>query len=154
MSTTSGLVLLDTNILVHLLRASSLGKRVAEDHGLLGKGLRPLVSVVTVGEALAFAKKRAWGAQKVSKLHELLRQLVVVDIHLDAVLERYATFDVFCGSKGRVLGKNDLWIAATASAVSALLLTTDKDFDLLHSEHFLARSWYDPAPAGESSSGG
>ncbi|MCP3063489.1 type II toxin-antitoxin system VapC family toxin [Myxococcus sp. K38C18041901] len=153
MSTSTGLVLLDTNILVHLLRASSLGKKVAEDHALLGKGPRPLISVVTVGEALAFAKKRGWGAQKVSKLHALLRQLVVVDIHLDAVLERYANFDAFCGSKGRALGKNDLWIAATASAVSALLLTTDKDFDLLHSERLLARSWFDPAPVGGTAGG-
>jgi tRNA(fMet)-specific endonuclease VapC len=78
----SGLVLLDTNILVHLLRASSLGKRVAEVHGLLSKGHRPLVSVVTVGELLAFAKKRAWGAQKVSRLHELLRQLGDRGLHL------------------------------------------------------------------------
>jgi tRNA(fMet)-specific endonuclease VapC len=29
------------------------------------------------------------------------------------------------------MGKNDLWIAATASVLSATLLTTDKDFDHL-----------------------
>jgi len=30
------------------------------------------------------------------------------------------------------LGKNDLWIAATAIAFSATLLSTDADFDPLH----------------------
>lgn len=31
----------------------------------------------------------------------------------------------------RSMGKNDLWIAATASILSAKLLTTDNDFDHL-----------------------
>jgi tRNA(fMet)-specific endonuclease VapC len=30
------------------------------------------------------------------------------------------------------MGKNDLWIAATARAASATLITTDTDFDHLH----------------------
>ena len=30
------------------------------------------------------------------------------------------------------MGKNDLWIAATAHASGAVLVTTDKDFDHLH----------------------
>ncbi len=41
------------------------------------------------------------------------------------------------------MGKNDLWIAATASVMQARLLTTDKDFDKLVPQ-FLARDWIDP----------
>ncbi len=41
------------------------------------------------------------------------------------------------------MGKNDLWIAATANATGALLLTTDKDFDHLDGA-FLNRVWIDP----------
>jgi len=41
------------------------------------------------------------------------------------------------------MGKNDLWIAATARTTGATLLTTDKDFD-----HFdpalLPQEWIDP----------
>lgn len=41
------------------------------------------------------------------------------------------------------MGKNDLWIAATASVTGATLLTTDGDFDHLESA-FLTRVWIDP----------
>jgi len=34
----------------------------------------------------------------------------------------------------RILSKNDLWIAATTKAASAVLVTTDKDFLCLHPE--------------------
>lgn len=36
------------------------------------------------------------------------------------------------GMSARNMGKNDLWIAATASALDLTLLTTDRDFDHLH----------------------
>ena len=42
------------------------------------------------------------------------------------------------------MGKNDIWIAATASVLDATLLTTDKDFDHLNNE-FLNVIWLDPA---------
>ena len=32
------------------------------------------------------------------------------------------------------MGKNDVWIAATASVLDATLLTTDNDFDHLNKE--------------------
>jgi len=41
------------------------------------------------------------------------------------------------------MGKNDLWIAATAHVVDATILTTDKDFDHLASE-FLKCQRIDP----------
>jgi tRNA(fMet)-specific endonuclease VapC len=141
----SGLLLLDTSVLLHLLRATALGSRIADEHSLKNRGERPLTSIVCVGEALAFAKKRGWGAPRVSKLHELIHQLVIVDINSIEILEGYATADAFCEGRGKVLGKNDLWIAATAAATGALLLTTDKDFDPLHEEELLRRVWYDPA---------
>ncbi len=36
---------------------------------------------------------------------------------------------------GRPMGKNDLWIAATAKVSGLTLLTTDADFDHLHPAH-------------------
>lgn len=35
------------------------------------------------------------------------------------------------GQTARQMGKNDLWIAVTASVLRAMLLTTDHDFDHL-----------------------
>jgi tRNA(fMet)-specific endonuclease VapC len=145
-----GLVLLDTSILIHLLKATALGGKVADAHSLKSRSDRPLLSIVTVGEALAFARKRGWGAPKVTKLRELIQQLVIVDIHSSDVLEHYATVDAFCEAQGKALGKNDLWIAATAAATGAVLLTTDKDFDPLHQEKLLRRVWYDPAASREN----
>jgi tRNA(fMet)-specific endonuclease VapC len=41
--------------------------------------------------------------------------------------------------------ENDLWIAATAAASDAILVTTDKDFDHLHENGHLRRIWVNPA---------
>lgn len=41
------------------------------------------------------------------------------------------------------LGKNDVWIAATAAVRRATLLTTDRDLDRL-APRFLTREWIDP----------
>ena len=48
-----------------------------------------------------------------------------------------------CQEGAQPLGKNDLWIAATAHVTGATLLTTDKDFDHLAGQ-FLKREWVDP----------
>nr|WP_157618605.1 hypothetical protein [Spirosoma spitsbergense] len=42
------------------------------------------------------------------------------------------------------MDKNDLWIAATASLLEAILITTDKDFDHLHGR-FIEVIWIDPS---------
>ena len=42
----------------------------------------------------------------------------------------------------RIMGKNDLWIAATAMATGAELITTDKDFSHLDG-HFLKVHYID-----------
>lgn len=44
------------------------------------------------------------------------------------------------------MGQNDMWIAATAKATGATLLTTDRDFDHLQGEH-IRRVWLDPDSA-------
>ena len=50
------------------------------------------------------------------------------------------------GGGGVPMGKNDVWIAATAHVTGARLLTTDRDFDHLDPT-FLGRDWVDPAAA-------
>ena len=62
-------------------------------------------------------------------------------LHYLREIERYAEIDAFSQGKlkdrplsisARNMGKNDLWIAATASILNATLLTTDLDFNHLH----------------------
>lgn len=51
------------------------------------------------------------------------------------------------GQTARQMGKNDLWIAATASVLKATLLTTDHDFDHLHTV-FVEVVYIDPKLTG------
>ena len=67
-----------------------------------------------------------------------------MDIGREPVLRAYAAFDAKLTSAGVRMGqRNDLWIAATAAATGAGVLTTDKDFDALHPDS-IRREWVDP----------
>lgn len=85
-----GLLLLDTNIVIHLFRGNAVGRRVDRAYGLRQSPERPLISVVTVGEVLGFCRQCNWGDAKLSAIR-LLTEFVVVDINHVDVLERYAS---------------------------------------------------------------
>ena len=138
------LIVLDTSVLVHLARDNALGRKVNADHDLTGRPLRPLISIVTVGEMFAVARKRSWGQAKVDRLKAIIGNLTVVDIRPQSVIDHYAEIDAYSEQVGRKMGDNDAWIAATAAAAPAWLLTTDKDFDHLHPQ-IIKREWIDPA---------
>lgn len=124
--------LLDTNILVHLIRGDETGKRVDERFGLRENLLTCAISVVTVGEMLSLAQRRQWGANKMQDLGKLLGRLLQIDLGDRNILEAYAVIDNFSKDRTCDMGKNDLWIAATAKATGYTLLTNDKDFRHLH----------------------
>ncbi len=128
----SELLLLDTNIVIHLLRDNETGRRVDSSFQIRHRPDRPLISIVTVGECLSLARQFKWGTPKVEGLEALLRELVVVPIDSRPVLDRFGEFHAWTKSMGRTLSHNDLWIAATAAATGAHLVTTDADFDPLH----------------------
>lgn len=145
MNLPEGLVLLDTAILIQLVRANRAGQRMDRELELSGRTDRPLVSVVTVGEVRSFARKLGWGDAKRRRLDDLIRQLVIVDIRDDAVLHRYAEIDHFSQKEvkpARPLGQNDMWIAACSSVYDAHLITSDKDFDHL-APRFIGRTRVD-----------
>ncbi len=64
-------------------------------------------------------------------LQGLLSELVPVDAGLPEITRQYAELYCFCRKNGISCGQNDLWIAATAKVVNAVLFTCDKDFDPL-----------------------
>jgi tRNA(fMet)-specific endonuclease VapC len=135
--------LLDTNILLALLRDNPLGKAVDRAYALSGSLNRNLVSVVSVGELLSFAARLGWGPAKRDALEEAIQELIWIDINDRLILDAYALIDSASMSIGKKMGKNDVWIAASASATGAVLLTTDRDFDHLDGAH-LQRIWIDP----------
>lgn len=137
------LVVLDTNVLVHLIRQDQIGEHLNQQYQLTTRAERPLISIVTVGECYSLVAQLNWGAAKQDKLADLFHELVVVDINTSQILNAYAEIDSQSRAQGRRMGKNDAWIAATTKASDAWLLTCDKDFDHLHPT-LINRVWEDP----------
>jgi tRNA(fMet)-specific endonuclease VapC len=141
--TVGGAILLDTNVVLHVVRGSEVARRIDTAVQLRARTERPLISVVTLGEALAFAKHRNWGEQKTARFEELVREFVVVDIDNATVLRAYAKIHAHLVGRGRPIGDNDVWIASCTAAASATLVTTDKDFDALDGSH-VTRLYFEP----------
>ena len=139
----AALYLLDTNILVHLVRRDSVGERIQRLYSPLLTELRPLISIVTEGELRSLGFQLRWGKEKTEQSHFLMTYFQRATIETEDVLQAYALIDTFCERSGHTMGKNDLWIAASAHVTGAILLTTDRDFDHLDGQ-FLTRKWIDP----------
>ncbi|MCR4317750.1 MAG: PIN domain-containing protein [Planctomycetes bacterium] len=126
--------LLDTGILLLLVRGGPLGKHIDATYRLTSAPFRPLVCVVTHAEIWALADRHEWGKKKRECLKQMLDNLVRVDIEKQTVLDAYVEIDSACYKhpKGhKNMGKNDMWIAAVAKVTGATLLTIDNDFDHL-----------------------
>lgn len=136
--------LLDTNILLAYVRRSMLFAWIEANYALTTSAPTPSISIVTEGEMRALALRLAWGAAKVQRLNQLLSLFIIVPLPHRNIIDAYARIDHYCVQNGLVVGKNDLWIAATAHVTGATILTTDRDFDPLHGL-FLQRDWVDPA---------
>ncbi|MFO0847163.1 MAG: type II toxin-antitoxin system VapC family toxin [Gemmataceae bacterium] len=141
---TSALLLLDTNILIHLVRRDRTWERIRSRYNLPATDPKPLISVVTEGELRSFALQRSWGEAKLDQMEYALGYFDRVSITNPDVIQAYAVIDSHFQRRGQTLGKNDLWIAGTAVATGARLLTTDTDFDPLD-PMFISRDWTDPS---------
>ena len=144
MSSLPLLYLLDTNILVHLVRADSVWSRVRTTYQPLLTDPRPMISVITAGELRSLALQFNWKTEKIDQMEFYLGYFTRVSIDDPEIIRAYSVIDAHTQRIGQPLGKNDVWIAATASVTGARLLTTDKDFDRLDPV-FLSRNWIDPA---------
>jgi len=148
--------LLDTNVVVALMRANALGQHIDETYKPRQAKFKPIISVVSVGEMLSLARQFGWGAKKTAEIGKLVENLVVEDIDTPEILAAYAEIDHASRNAGRKMGKNDVWIAATAKVAGAMLLTTDKDFDHLRGSSSLHKAgmpvigvtWIDPELRG------
>ena len=136
--------LFDTNILLYYIRENATASIIDSTYNPFGNGNTPVLSVVSVGEIKSIALRNSWGKAKLTKLRELMSLFVITDINSDDVLDMYAEIDAFSQGKlknkplkmtARNMGKNDLWIAATATVTAAKLLTSDDDFDHLEGQY-------------------
>ena len=132
--------ILDTNILVHYVRDDTTWARIRMDYQLLVVEPTPLISIVTAGELRSLARQRNWGQDKRDRMEFALGYFKIVPVDTPEQIAIYAEIDNFCLERGRVMGKNDLWIAATAALTDARLLTSDADFESLDGV-FLNLEW-------------
>lgn len=124
-------LVLDTNILVHLLRGKQAGQVLERLYGISQRSPRAIISVVTKGELKALAYKFEWGPDRRGALDAMLAGMPAADIAHGLIYDAYAATDFASMALGVKMGKNDLWIAATTMVVSGVLLMTDADFDHL-----------------------
>jgi len=142
--------LIDTNIIVHYVRQSETFKDVRAKLDASDNEVNLVLSEVSIGEIYSLAKRNKWRTKKMQRLNSFLSALTVFPISYPDVYEAYADIDAYSQSKhptlslpqgmtARNMGKNDVWIAATAYVLRATLVTTDKDFD--HLQHFFGLEW-------------
>jgi predicted nucleic acid-binding protein len=133
----------DTNILVHLIRDDRLSRRIEANFGFRSPSTLSIISAVEEGEIESLALQFQWGDARKQRMRELLDRFLIVPLGYSGVVAAYARIDNHCRRIGRSMAQNDLWIAATAHATGARLITTDRDFDHLD-PLFLTRDWIDP----------
>lgn len=135
--------LLDTNILLGYLWGADYATYVEQKYSVSAASNLILISVVSVGELYSLALQNGWGKRKLNQLHDLLKEMPMVDINEPTILDRYSEIDAYSYNRhpkkkmpreisACPMGKNDVWIAATASVLNMALITTDKDFDHLN----------------------
>lgn len=139
-------LVIDTSIILHILRNNATAKAVLKDIAAFTVEPILVISTVTKGELKSFAKQRNWGETKTKNIDAFLENITAVDItfanedlhlvytNIDAFSKRKTTDTGGKLLKGsaKTMGKNDLWIAATAHLLDAPLMTTDGDFDHLN----------------------
>jgi tRNA(fMet)-specific endonuclease VapC len=136
-------LLYDTNILIHIVRDISNTEYVR--NFVNPENEAEFISLVTVAEILSISYRKNWSLQKRSNLTRIFSELEIIDIADETLINKYVEIDAFNQGEHPVrkpetkfsaqnMGKNDLWIAATASALELTLITTDNDYNHLHNE--------------------
>jgi len=132
--------ILDTNIILIYLRDKNTKKLIQENYSPFSETNIPIVSVVSIGEIESIALRNHWGKTKLLNIDKFFNKCVIADINSKDVIKMYGLIDAYSQGKlknkplnnsSRNMGKNDIWIAATAAVTNSTLITTDQDFSHL-----------------------
>jgi predicted nucleic acid-binding protein len=143
---------LDTSTLLNLVRGNELGQQIDIAFGLRASLYRHTISIVTHGELLTLATLLGWGKQKREAVDNALINLVTVNIDSRQLVDAYVKLEEACRNAlggARKMGKNDIWIAATALVTGLPLITTDRDFDHLN-PGLIVVHWVNPQLGGKT----
>jgi predicted nucleic acid-binding protein len=119
--------LLDTNAISALMREDA---RLATWFSSIAPDDRVVVCTITRGEILFGLEKLAPGRRR-TELEEKASKLFAVlpcEPVTQSAGDRYASVKISQQRRGLPLDENDLWIAATALAMNATLVSRDSDF--------------------------
>jgi tRNA(fMet)-specific endonuclease VapC len=122
-------VLLDTNVFSFFLRQRSGGEDVlAERYRSHVEDRIVAISFVSVGELYFWAERRKWGSNRIEALEAKLRNAVVVpyDVQICKTYAKLRNGLRTPAGSHRVVGDNDLWIAACAVSHSLPLVTHNR----------------------------
>jgi len=145
---------LDTGIVLGLFKGASYARYVLDRYQPFSAPNLAVQSIVSAAELDAMGFRRRWGNPKLEKLEQLVRKIPQQDINHPRIIRQYVEIDAYrhnghpnqklpSGQSAFAMGDNDIWIAATAVAMNASLLTTDKDFLPLN-DTFLQVIYIDP----------
>lgn len=135
--------LLDTNIIIIYSKDSKIAKKIEEEYKIFADENNLAVSIVTIAEINSLIHQLQIGGRRKTNLDIILSKIYQVDISTKDILQKYEEIDAYSQGRhktmkssfsARNMGKNDIWIAATASALQVPLITTDKDFKHLDGE--------------------
>ncbi|MGH1433051.1 MAG: type II toxin-antitoxin system VapC family toxin [Lewinella sp.] len=135
--------LLDTNVIIIYSKNRGRAKRIEADHKIFVEENNLAISIVSIAEINSVIHQFKIGDTRRTGIDKILENTTRLDISYDEILEKYEEIDAYSQGKHRSrksnfsaknMGKNDLWIAATASAFNITLVTTDRDFNHLDGE--------------------
>ena len=117
------LVLLDTNICIHLINRRSGFERILRR--LSGRSFGEIcISAITVSELRYGVAKSARSSENAATLHEFLSRFELLDYPVDAATT-YGRTRTGLERAGTPIGNNDLLIAAHALAIDARVATSN-----------------------------
>jgi tRNA(fMet)-specific endonuclease VapC len=128
--------MLDTDICIYI------AKRRPPEIRTRFERLKPgqmVMSVITYGELYYGASKSNQRAKALAELDTAIRDIPVEDL-TRTVSEAYGIIRAALEKQGRVIGNNDLWIAAHAMS-QGFVLATNNDREFLRVPGLLVENW-------------
>lgn len=132
-------LMFDTNIIISIIRS----KRTYELMNFLNPSKKTVhIPVVIEAELKSIALQNKWGQGKIDKLDFFIDLFTFTEVTKSSI-NTYVQIDSFSQRRNpnlkdysfdtpKNMGKNDLWIATTATLLGLELVTTDADFAHLH----------------------
>jgi tRNA(fMet)-specific endonuclease VapC len=118
-------VLLDTNVFSYLLRPDDTRASLYRSHV---RHRTVVISFITVGELYYWAERRKWGPARIKFFEERITTAIIVpyDVEICRVYARLKSGLKNPTGSPRVIGDNDLWIAACAARHGIPLVTHNR----------------------------